>query len=153
MNTSEQKTTELHDAARPESYTERLIAKTLAIIIGSIVILFAFSFIVKDTVSDIVETQKEQLSFLKGGRTFWANFEQKLYTLADEGDIDPERKKKVVEALRKLSEKYKPYLQALNGEEVKIETIQTVKPTPIFSDRIQNTPYVDLNTNLTQPSR
>jgi hypothetical protein len=39
--------------------------------------------------------------------------ELKLYRLADEPDLPPEKKKKIVDALRKLSTKYRPYFEAL----------------------------------------
>jgi hypothetical protein len=37
--------------------------------------------------------------------------------LADEPDLPPEKKKKIVDALHKLSIKYKPYVDALSGND------------------------------------
>jgi hypothetical protein len=53
---------------------------------------------------------------LTGGRAFWVNAEKTLLELADEPDVSPEKKKKILDALRKLSSKYKPYFEALNGD-------------------------------------
>jgi hypothetical protein len=64
-----------------------------------------------------IRSQAESLQILQGGPAFWRNAERKLFLLADERDISPEKKKKILDALRKLSSnKYKPYLDALNGD-------------------------------------
>jgi hypothetical protein len=55
-------------------------------------------------------------ALLKGGPAFWERVEGKLYRLADEPDLSPEKKQKIINALRKLSAKYKPYLDAAAGE-------------------------------------
>ncbi len=64
-------------------------------------------------IASYVESQQERFTVLKGGAAFWGTMETKLYKLADEPDLSPEKKKKIVEALRKLSVKYKPYFDAL----------------------------------------
>jgi len=53
---------------------------------------------------------------IKGGRAFWTVVEDKLYKLADEPDLPPEHKEKIVKALQKLSAKYHPYIDALVSE-------------------------------------
>jgi hypothetical protein len=60
------------------------------------------------------ESQTEQ--FAKGGPAFWGAIENKLYKVADEPDLPPEKKQKIFNALHKLSVKYKPYLDVLAGE-------------------------------------
>jgi hypothetical protein len=64
-----------------------------------------------------------QMEALKGGPAFWGAMETKLYTLADAPDISLERKKKIIEAIHKLSIKYKPYVDAFghDGEPSKPE--------------------------------
>lgn len=49
---------------------------------------------------------------LKGGSAFWGTVESKLYALADAPDLPPERKQKIIDAIQKLSVKYKPYVDA-----------------------------------------
>lgn len=63
---------------------------------------------------------------LKGGPAFWGTMETKLYALADAPDVPPERKKKIIDAIQKLSVKYKPYLDAFahEGEPAKPEPAQ-----------------------------
>jgi hypothetical protein len=56
--------------------------------------------------------------------SIWRNAENKLLALADEPDISPEKKKKILDALRKLSSKYKPYFDALSGD------VQPGEPNP-----------------------
>jgi hypothetical protein len=62
-----------------------------------------------------LEAQLEALS-LKGGPAFWGNVEMKLYALADAPDLPPEKKQKIIDAIHKLSIKYRPYLDAFGRE-------------------------------------
>ncbi|SHN82297.1 hypothetical protein SAMN05444170_5069 [Bradyrhizobium erythrophlei] len=84
------------------------------VVTAAIVIVLYFSV---DFLEGFVERKADQLNAFKGGPDFWAQMEQKLYALADQPDVPPERKKKIVDALRRLSLKYKPYVDALNGNE------------------------------------
>jgi hypothetical protein len=63
-----------------------------------------------------IARQSEQLAMLKGGPAFWSMMEYKLYRLADAPDMPPEQKKKIVDALHRLSVKYKPFVDALAGD-------------------------------------
>jgi hypothetical protein len=42
--------------------------------------------------------------------------------LADEPDLSSEKKKKIIDALRKLSSKYKPYFEAVAGDSTPAES-------------------------------
>lgn len=85
----------------------------VAIVTGAILtILFSASSL---TLS-FVTSQEQQLKSLGGGSAFWTALEQKLYTLADAPDVPPERKKKIIGALHRLSGKYRPYFDALNDD-------------------------------------
>jgi hypothetical protein len=74
---------------------------------------------------DKVASQIDRLG-LKGGPAFWGSMETKLYALADAPDLPPEKKKKIIDAIHKLSVKYKPYVDAfvLEGEPAKPEPVQ-----------------------------
>jgi len=52
---------------------------------------------------------------LKGGPAFWSMMEYKLYRLADAPDMPPEQKK-IVDALHRLLVKYRPFVDALAGD-------------------------------------
>ncbi len=52
---------------------------------------------------------------LRGGSAFWEAVENRLYKIADDKDMPAERKAKIIEALRKLSIKYAPYVDALTA--------------------------------------
>jgi hypothetical protein len=52
---------------------------------------------------------------LKGAPAFWSAMEYKLYKLADAPDMPPEQKK-IIDALHRLSAKYKPFVDALAGD-------------------------------------
>ena len=53
---------------------------------------------------------------LKTGPEFWGKFEEQIYRAADEPDLPLEKKEKILEALRKLSKKYQPFIDAIKGE-------------------------------------
>ena len=64
-----------------------------------------------------IARQSEQFSMLRGGPAFWSMVEYKLYKLSDAQDMPPEqKKKKIIDALHKLSVKYKPFVDALAGD-------------------------------------
>jgi hypothetical protein len=85
----------------------------LAAITG--VLLLSF-YIVFTLVTSFIEEKMEELAILKGGPAFWATAEEKLYKLAAAPDLPPEKKEKIVNALRTLSQRYKPYVDALAGD-------------------------------------
>jgi hypothetical protein len=97
---------------KPLSPLQVFFAKVAIITIAILAILYGAGYFV----TSYIESQREQLMILKGGPAFWGLMETKLYKLADEPDLAPERKKKIVDALRKLSSKYRPYFEAVAGE-------------------------------------
>jgi hypothetical protein len=52
-----------------------------------------------------------------GGPAFWARIEKSLDHFANSPDLPPEKKAKVIAALRKVNEKSRPYLDALLAKE------------------------------------
>jgi hypothetical protein len=60
-----------------------------------------------------VRSELEDPGILKGGPAFWQGVENKLYKFADEKDVPEEKKAKIIAALRKISAKYAPYIEAL----------------------------------------
>jgi hypothetical protein len=87
-------------------------AKVAIITVAVLMILYGASYFI----GSFIDRKADQLKILKGGPAFWGMIENKLYVLADEPDLTPEKKKKIVDALRRLSSKYKPYLDAINGD-------------------------------------
>jgi hypothetical protein len=77
-----------------------------------VVILYAAGYFLEA----FIARQADQLAFLRGGPAFWRTMEYKLYSLADEPDLPPEKKKKIIDALHRLSVKYKPFVDALAGD-------------------------------------
>ena len=77
-----------------------------------VVILYASGYFLEA----FIARQADQMSALKGGPAFWSAMEYKLYKLADAPDMPPEQKKKVIDALHRLSVKYKPFVDALAGD-------------------------------------
>ena len=53
---------------------------------------------------------------LKTGPEFWGKFEEQIYRMADEPDMPQDKKDKIIAALKKISKKYEPFIDALKGE-------------------------------------
>ena len=97
---------------KPLSPLQIFFAKVAIVTAAILVILYGAGYFI----TSYVESQQERFAVLKGGPAFWGTIETKLYRLADEPDLSPEKKKKIVDALRKLSFKYKPYFEAIAGD-------------------------------------
>jgi hypothetical protein len=97
---------------KPLSPLQIFFAKVAIVTIAILVILYGIGYFV----TSYLESQTESIRILKGGPAFWGLMETKLYRMADEPDLPPEKKKKIVDALRKLSAKYRPYFEAVAGE-------------------------------------
>jgi hypothetical protein len=80
--------------------------------VAIVVILYASGYFLEA----FLARQAEQFSMLKGGPAFWSIIEVKLYKLAEAPDMPPEQKKKIIDALHRLSVKYKPFVDALAGD-------------------------------------
>ena len=90
------------------------LTKALIVTAAAFGVLFFASYLVES----FVDSRSEQIKILQGGPAFWSEVERKLYSLADEPDLPPEKKKKIVDALSRLSTKYRPYVDALTGAAV-----------------------------------
>lgn len=60
-----------------------------------------------------VASQVEEISALKGGHAFWEQVENKLYKIAEEPDLPEAKKAKIIAAIRKIADKYRPYVDAI----------------------------------------
>jgi hypothetical protein len=94
---------------KPLSPLQVFFAKVAIVTVAILIILYGIGYFI----SSYLDSQAESIRILKGGPAFWGLMELKLYKLADEPDLSPEKKKKIVDALRKLSSKYRPYFEAL----------------------------------------
>jgi hypothetical protein len=103
---------------RPMTPLQIFFAKVAIVTIAILVILYGIGYFV----TSYIESQTEAIKILKGGPAFWSLMETKLYRMADEPDLPPEKKKKIIDALRKLSTKYRPYFEAVAGENSPGET-------------------------------
>jgi peptidoglycan/LPS O-acetylase OafA/YrhL len=91
--------------AKPLSALKMFVAKVGAVLVAACLFLaFAISY---------VRSQLEDPGIFKGGPAFWQEVENKLYKLADAKDLPEEKKARILEALRKISAKYSPYIEAL----------------------------------------
>jgi hypothetical protein len=90
---------------KPLSALQMFVAKVGAILAAACLFLvFAISYI---------RSELEDPGIFRGGPVFWQAVESNLYKLADGKDLPEEKKAKILEALRKISAKYSPYIEAL----------------------------------------
>jgi hypothetical protein len=92
-----------------ETFLVKLAAATCAALL-----FFYVAFIL---VTGFIEEKIDELAFLKGGAAFWSVAETKLYKLASAQDMPPKKKEQIISALRILSQRYRPYLDAIAGDE------------------------------------
>jgi hypothetical protein len=57
------------------------------------------------------------LDTFSGGPVFWARLENGLIKFADSPEIPPEKRARIIAALRKIHDKHQPYLDALFAKE------------------------------------
>jgi hypothetical protein len=95
------------ESSRPLTEIQIFLIK-VATVTGAVFFLMVSAYM-------FVSSQAEELAFLKGGHAFWEKAEEKLYKLADEPDLPEPKKEKIITALRKLSDRYRPYIDALEG--------------------------------------
>jgi hypothetical protein len=96
---------------KPLSPIQIFCVKVIIVTAAALAMFYVADLVIESS----IRRQAESLQILQGGPAFWRNAERNLFLLADEPDISPEKKKKILNALRKLSSKYKPYFDALNG--------------------------------------
>ncbi len=103
---------ELTTAERRDLSPLQVFFLKVAIVTAAIlVVLYCAGYFLQS----FVAAKADQMTFLKGGPVFWAQMEQKLYSFADQPDMPPEKRQKIIDALRKISIRYKPFIDALDG--------------------------------------
>jgi hypothetical protein len=111
MSASEMPETAAEPAPAP-SPLKTFLVKLAAVTCAALVFFYlAFSL-----VTGFIEEKADQLAILKGGPAFWGEIEGKLDKLASAPDLPPEKKEKIVNSLRTLSVRYKPYIDAISGD-------------------------------------
>jgi hypothetical protein len=93
-------------ARRPMTELEKFGVKLALVLAAALIFFYA--------VAAYVQSRIESVTLFKGGPVFWAQVEKKLYALADEPDLPDQKKAQVIEMLKKLSAKYRPYIDALS---------------------------------------
>ena len=77
-------------------------------VVASIALLIFFAI-------SSIKSAIEDSDVLRGGPAFWRTVENSLYKLADQKDLPEAKKAKIIDALRKLSTRYAPYIDALTA--------------------------------------
>jgi len=104
---------DLTTAEKKELSPLQIFFVKVAIVTGAIIaVLYCAGYFLQTAIA----AKTEQLTFLKGGPVFWEQMERKLYTFADQPDMPAEKKQKIIDALRKIATKYKPFVEAMEGD-------------------------------------
>jgi hypothetical protein len=82
-------------------------------LIGSVTLTVVSYIGIQLAIWSITSSIEEKYPVVRGGPAFWREVEVSLLAFANQPDMDEAKKKKVVEALRKLSKKYQPFIEAL----------------------------------------
>jgi hypothetical protein len=99
------------EASRPLTQLEIFFVKLGGVTAAAMVFLVCSVLFFQS----LIESKTEDLSFLKGGRPFWETLEMKVDALANAPDLPPEKKARIIATIRKLSDKYRPYIEAAAG--------------------------------------
>tara|TARA_B100000795_G_C22796059_1_gene439380 strand:- start:1450 stop:1947 length:498 start_codon:yes stop_codon:yes gene_type:complete len=75
-----------------------------AFLIGTFVVI---AFITSMLISSVIKKNE-----IKGGKQFWKNFENEIVKFSEK-EIDIESQNKIIISLRKIGEKYKPFLNEI----------------------------------------
>jgi hypothetical protein len=97
--------------SRPLTPLEIFFVKLGGITTAAIVLLVCSVLFLQS----LIESKMDELSFLKGGHVFWENVEKKVDAFANGNDIPPERKAKIIESIKKIADRYRPYFEAAAG--------------------------------------
>ncbi len=65
------------------------------------------------TIFTVLASREILMDAFSGGPAFWARLEKGLIKFADGPDLPPEKKAKIIAALRKIHDRNQPYLDAL----------------------------------------
>ena len=83
------------------------------LLIKAAVITFSGLLFVYGSMALVVSAIDDKIKPLTGGPAFWRSTEEKLHQLAIAPDLPPEKKEKIIQSLRAISAKYRPYIDAL----------------------------------------
>jgi hypothetical protein len=91
---------------RPLTELEKFGVKLALVLAAALIFFYA--------VAGYIQSRIESITLFKGGPAFWAQVEKKLHSLADEPDLPDQKKAEIIAIVKKLSSKYRPYIDALS---------------------------------------
>jgi hypothetical protein len=77
--------------------------KVVMVLIAAFIFFFVMFFMFQAYVNSLIE--------ITGGPVFWSKVEEGLYKFADTPDLTPEKKARMISALRKIAAKYRPIIE------------------------------------------
>jgi hypothetical protein len=96
-----------------ERYSQKDLSPLKIFLIKAIVMTFSGLLFVYVSMALIVSEIDEKIKPLTGGPVFWRSVEEKLHQFAAAPDLPPEKKERIIQSLRAISAKYRPYIDAL----------------------------------------
>lgn len=96
-----------------ERYSQRDLSPLQLLLVKAIVMTFSGLLFVYGSMALVASAIDEKIKPLTGGPAFWRSAEEKLHQLAAAPDLPPEKKERIIQSLRAISAKYRPYIDAL----------------------------------------
>ena len=92
-----------------ETFLVKLVASTFAALL--------FFYVAFSIVTGFVEDKINDQAILKGGSAFWLKVESDLYKLANAQEMPEKKREQILSALRTISQRYLPYIDAITGRD------------------------------------
>ena len=96
-----------------ERYSQRDLSPLQLLLVKAIVMTFSGLLFVYGSIALVASAIDEKIKPLTGGPVFWRSVEEKLHQFAAAPDLPPEKKERIIQSLRAISAKYRPYIDAL----------------------------------------
>lgn len=94
--------------------------KAFTVVVAILAIMFVLYLMITNEIETLTENFQAQfqtqISDLQGGPKFWARIESNLYQYADAPDMPPERKARIVAAIKKAADKNRAFIDALTSK-------------------------------------
>jgi hypothetical protein len=93
----------------------QLFIMKVGVVLAASLLFFAVAVMYVETEIQEALVNLKRTPGMNGGPAFWSSVEKNLYDFADGKDLPPEKRAKILAALKRIGQKYGPFLDALNS--------------------------------------
>jgi hypothetical protein len=103
------------EVAKTRTPLQIFLIKVGAVLAACLIFLVFAVMVIESEIRAVAHDLRQDAGdALNGGPAFWTAVEKKLYKLADEKDLPADKKARILAALRRVGQRYGPYLEALS---------------------------------------